>query len=136
MAGTFPALFVLLYAAHLLADYPLQTDHMAAHKADRCAAGWRANVEHAACHVAVTALLLWAVGGLALDLHPSTAAKVTAVAWVGVSHGFIDRRWPVARWMAVARQSRFAEHGGGTHVDQAFHIALGLLPAALVLATL
>ncbi|CAM5735969.1 hypothetical protein STENM223S_06620 [Streptomyces tendae] len=27
----FASLFVLLYLGHLLADYPLQTDHQAAH---------------------------------------------------------------------------------------------------------
>lgn len=52
----FASLFVLLYLGHLLADYPLQTDHQAAHKADRCATGWAANLTHAATHVTTCAV--------------------------------------------------------------------------------
>ncbi|MFE1251204.1 hypothetical protein [Streptomyces sp. NPDC058735] len=61
---------------------------------------------------------------------------VLALAWVGISHGFIDRRWPVDRWMSFAGQSGFKAHGGAAHVDQAAHVVLGLLPAAFPLATL
>ncbi|MFD4328556.1 hypothetical protein ACFWQC_28265 [Nocardioides sp. NPDC058538] len=34
----FASIFVLLYAAHMLSDYPLQTDHQASCKANRGAA--------------------------------------------------------------------------------------------------
>jgi hypothetical protein len=127
--------FVILYAAHLLADYPLQTDHQAAHKAEHGATGWRANLTHAAVHVTTSAALLLAVGA-ALGLHTSVAGALSALLWLGISHSFIDRRWPVSRWMAATRQAGFAQHGGAAHVDQTFHIALGLLPAALILAAL
>ncbi|MGO1021441.1 hypothetical protein ACTOXX_12900 [Streptomyces rubiginosohelvolus] len=40
------SLFVLLFLGHLLADYPFQTDHQAAHKADCNAVGWVANLTH------------------------------------------------------------------------------------------
>lgn len=126
---------VVLFAAHHLADYPFQTDHQAAHKADHSAEGWRANLAHAGTHVAVSGLLLLIVGAV-LPLHATALGVAAALLWVGVSHSFIDRRWPVARWMAFARQAGFAQHGGAAHVDQAFHIALGLLPAALLLAAL
>lgn len=49
----FATLFVLLYVGHLLADYPLQTDHQAGHKADRGAAGWRASLAHAGTHAVI-----------------------------------------------------------------------------------
>lgn len=126
---------VILFAAHHLADYPLQTDHQAAHKADRDAAGWRANLAHSATHVAVSAALVLTLGAL-LQLHIGAAGLVAALVWIGASHSVIDRRWPVARWMAFARQAGFAQHGGAAYVDQAFHLALGLLPAAVLLTRL
>ncbi|MFJ8628902.1 DUF3307 domain-containing protein [Kitasatospora sp. NPDC093550] len=131
----FPAIFVLLYAAHLASDYPLQTDHQAAHKAGSGRTGWAANVAHAVTHVTVSLVLLM-VGEWVLDLHISAAAAVVGPLWIGISHSVIDRRWPVARWMSWARQAGFAQHGGAAHVDQTFHVVLGLLPAALILAAL
>ncbi|MFF0338080.1 DUF3307 domain-containing protein [Streptomyces fimicarius] len=127
----FPELFVLLYAAHLAADYPLQTDHQAGHKADRCAAGWRANLTHTGTHAAVTALAL-AVAVTVLDLSIGALPALLAVAWIAGTHAVIDRRWPVARWMRFARQEEWAQHGGAAHVDQTAHV-LVLVVAALAL---
>ncbi|PCG82643.1 hypothetical protein CIB93_29065 [Streptomyces sp. WZ.A104] len=113
----FASLFVLLYLGHLLADYPLQTDHQAAHKADRCAAGWAANLRHAATHVATCAAAL-AVGALALDdVALSLPVAVAALLWIGTTHAVIDRRWPVAWWMNHTGQASWAKHGGAAHVD-------------------
>ncbi|WP_244291046.1 hypothetical protein [Streptomyces virginiae] len=53
--------------------------------------------------------------------------------WIGATHGFIDRRWPVAAWMRIARQAGWAAHGGAAHVDQTAHV-LALTLAALFLA--
>lgn len=132
MLGTY---FAILYVAHLLADYPGQTDHQAAHKADRGLAGWYANLTHSVTHVAITLALLGIT--TALDqTNPSPAALGTALAWVGISHAVIDRRWAVRWWMQHTGQQAFAAHGGAAHVDQAAHLGLGLLPAALVLVTL
>lgn len=128
----FASLFVLLYVAHLLADYPFQTDHQACHKAGPGVAGWRTNIAHAATHVAVCAVAL-AVAALVLGIRPAPAAAVAALIWIGATHAVIDRRWPVQRWMSFARQSGFARHGGAAHVDQAAHV-LVLAVAALLLA--
>ncbi|MFJ3751918.1 DUF3307 domain-containing protein [Streptomyces rubiginosohelvolus] len=129
----FPSLFVLLYLGHLLADYPLQTDHQAAHKADRCATGWAANVRHAATYVATCAAAL-ALGALVLDdVTVSLPVVVGALLWIGGSHAFIDRRWPVQWWMNHTGQASWAKHGGAVHVDQTAHI-LALVLAALALA--
>ncbi len=129
----FPTLFVLLYLGHLLADYPLQTDHQAAHKADQCAAGWAANLRHATTHIATCAAAL-TLGALVLDdVTVSLPVAVAALLWIGATHAFIDRRWPVARWMKFARQQKWAQHGGAAHVDQTAHI-LALALAALALA--
>ncbi|XCM28893.1 DUF3307 domain-containing protein [Streptomyces parvus] len=128
----FATVFVLLYVAHLLADYPFQTDHQAGHKADGGAAGWRANLAHAGTHLILSGLVLlvgWAVLGLNVGLLPAIAALL----WIAGTHAFIDRRWPVARWMRFARQARWAQHGGAAHVDQTAHVAAIFL-AALALA--
>lgn len=129
----FATTFILLYVGHLLADYPLQTDHQAACKADRSAAGWRANVAHAGTHVLACAVAL-AVGAVVLGERPSVLASAAALAWIGITHAVIDRRWPVRWWMRVARQERFAQHGGTAHVDQTAHITAIAIAALAITA--
>lgn len=132
----FAAAFLLMLTGHYLADYPLQTDHQAKHKAQCGAHGWKANAAHAGTHAAVMAVLL-AVGSLLLPelAGLSIGSILAAVAWVGVTHSVIDRRWPVQKWMAFARQAKFAQHGGAAHVDQTAHITV-IATAALALAAL
>ncbi|WP_424921084.1 DUF3307 domain-containing protein [Streptomyces sp. wa13] len=130
----FAELFILMYAAHLAADYPLQTDHQAGCKASHGAAGWRANLAHVGTHfVAVAVALL--VGHLVLDLAIPVLPAVLALVWIAGTHAVIDRRWPVAAWMRFARQAGWARHGGAAHVDQTAHV-LVLVVAALVLAAI
>lgn len=128
----FASAFVLLYLGHLLADYPLQTDHQAKCKAEQSAAGWLANLTHAGTHVIVSAATL-GLGEVVLDLELSPIAAVIALAWVGLSHSIIDRRRGVVAWMKLAKQTEFAKHGGAAHVDQTAHIT-ALVIAALILA--
>ncbi|MFI9331954.1 DUF3307 domain-containing protein [Kitasatospora sp. NPDC052868] len=141
----FADLFVLLLTGHWLADYPGQTDRQAARKAGwtegedgpnpgRHHHGWGENLLHAATHVAITAVLL--LGAFALDLHPSTAGLAAGLAWIGASHSFIDRRWAVRWWMERTGQAEFLAQGGAAYVDQAAHVGLGLLPAALAITLL
>ncbi|RSS79491.1 DUF3307 domain-containing protein [Streptomyces sp. WAC06614] len=127
-----PEIAFLLFVGHLLADYPFQTDHQAAHKAACGRTGWTANLTHAATHTVVCGLML-AVGSLVLGWHLPVLRAVVAVVWIGATHAFIDRRWPVAAWMRFARQTKWAEHGGAAHVDQTAHV-LALTVAALFLA--
>lgn len=130
----FASLFVLLYLGHLLADYPLQSDHQATHKADRTTTGWTAALTHAATHVATCAAALTA-GALALDdVAVSFPLALVALVWIGVSHAFIDRRWPVLWWMRNTGSTAWIERGGAAHVDQTAHI-LALVLAALALAS-
>lgn len=129
-ATLFPAVFVLLYAAHHLSDYPLQTDHQAAHKAARSVRGWIANQAHAATHTLTSAALL-GLGTVLLNLTLSTGGTAAALAWIHLSHSAIDRRRAVAWWMDHTGQRAFRERGGAAYVDQAAHIGLGLAPAAL-----
>ncbi|MFJ2895882.1 DUF3307 domain-containing protein [Streptomyces sp. NPDC087218] len=122
----------LLYVGHLIADYPLQTDHQAGNKALPGMAGWRANLSHAVTHVAVCATLL-VLGAAALGWSLPTLPALAALLWIGASHAFIDRRWPVTAWMRLARQESWAANGGAAHVDQTAHIA-ALVVAALCLS--
>ncbi|WP_051842876.1 DUF3307 domain-containing protein [Streptomyces sp. NRRL F-5193] len=128
----FATVFVLLYLGHLLADYPFQTDHQAAHKADCGKAGWRANLTHAATHVTACGIAL-AAGATILGVTLSAPVALAALAWIGGTHAFIDRRWPVRWWMTRMRQTSWADHGGAAHVDQTAHI-LALALASLALA--
>ncbi|MCX4871114.1 MULTISPECIES: DUF3307 domain-containing protein [unclassified Streptomyces] len=128
----FPELFILMYAAHLAADYPLQTDHQAGCKAAHGAAGWRANLAHAATHFTAVAVALF-IGHLALGLTIPALPALLALVWIAGTHSIIDRRWPVAAWMRFARQAGWAQHGGAAHVDQTAHV-LVLVVAALALA--
>ncbi|MFE3789953.1 DUF3307 domain-containing protein [Streptomyces goshikiensis] len=128
----FASLFVLLYVGHLLADYLFQTDHQAAHKAGCGREGWTANLAHAATHVLICGLLL-TVGSAALGWDLPFRPAALAVLWIGATHAFIDRRWPVAAWMRIARQTGWAANGGAAHVDQTAHIA-ALAVAAICLS--
>ncbi|MFF8694975.1 DUF3307 domain-containing protein [Streptomyces sp. NPDC015144] len=122
----------LLYLGHLIADYPLQTDHQAEHKAGPGLAGWRANLSHATTHVVVCGLLL-ALGAAVLGWRLPVLPALAALVWIGATHAVIDRRWPVAAWMRWARQESWAAAGGTAHVDQTAHIA-ALVVAALCLS--
>ncbi|MFD6179816.1 DUF3307 domain-containing protein [Streptomyces goshikiensis] len=124
----FASLFVLLYVGHLLADYPFQTDHQAAHKAGCGREGWTANLAHAATHVLICGLLL-TVGSAALGWDLPFRPAALAVLWIGVTHAFIDRRWLVAAWMRIACQTKWAANGGDAQVDQTAHILVLTLVA-------
>ncbi|MGW6695622.1 DUF3307 domain-containing protein [Rhodococcus sp. NPDC054953] len=131
----FAELVVLLYVGHLAADYPGQTDHQSAHKAERTLTGWVANATHAATHVLICGALL-VLGALVLDevtLQP--LPTVIALAWIGATHSVIDRRWPVRWWMEHTGQKEFLRHGGAAHVDQTAHV-IALVAAALFLAAI
>ncbi|MFJ2745246.1 DUF3307 domain-containing protein [Streptomyces sp. NPDC087440] len=128
----FATLFILLYVAHLVSDYALQTDQQSDRKALRTAAGWRALLSHAGTHVIVSAVALGA--GTALLALPLTLPAASAVlVWVGLSHGAIDRRWPVRWWMENTGSRSFYRAGGAPFVDQTAHVT-ALALAALVAA--
>lgn len=71
-----------LLAAHLIADFPLQTDQMAARKLDDSIV----RAQHVAVHILVTFA--------ALLLHVSPKMSLAAASTIGVLHFAIDvRRW-------------------------------------------
>lgn len=130
----FATLSLLLYVAHLIADYPAQTDHQAAHKADPGASGWLANLAHAGTHLVLSALALLAATALP-GVHLPLPLAAAGLVWVTGTHAVIDRRWPVRWWMEHTGQRGFLAHGGAAHVDQTFHIA-ALITAAYAMTTI
>jgi hypothetical protein len=141
----FAPVFILLYVAHLLADYPLQTDRQASRKAGWVEGeqdpnpgcphhGWGANLAHAGTHILTTAAAL-GIGAVVLDLPLSWPAAVIALLWIGATHSIIDRRWPIQWCMQNTRQPKFAEHGGAAHVDQTAHITALVIAALGIAAT-
>jgi hypothetical protein len=132
-AGTFAAVFVALYASHMVADHIVQTDRQAVGKAaDK---GW-----------------LWPMGGHLVGYLITQAVAVDAIRFIGVrvselavfaglafsvlTHGFIDRRRPV-RWLLEHTGSadfaaRTTPICGMYLADQALHVGC-LFAAALII---
>lgn len=125
-------LFPLLLAGHLLGDWVVQTDWQAMKKAQALGdyrsgrAYWtsiRANQTHCLTYhltMAVFVLPVWRTWGTVLAL---------VVSWV--SHGFIDRRWPVRWLLRVTGSPAFAKQMWGVlAADQALHLTILALIAA------
>lgn len=137
--GTFAAVGVTLYAAHQVADHVFgQTDWQAAAKADRTFAGWRALAGHVLqYHVVMLAMLLAAV--LVLDLRVTLPGVAAGLGFSALSHGFLDRRWPVRRLLDLTGSPIFArmtERGmnGAYLADQALHVACLWVSALMVVS--
>jgi hypothetical protein len=128
----FAVLLPTLWAAHNVGDHIAQTDHEAAHKAH----DWFAMVGHVNSYQVVQALTTDAVLGLT-GLRCRPGAKLAGALFSGVSHAFIDRRWPV-RWLlehtAAPQFARMLAPVNGPYAaDQACHHAC-LLITALIMA--
>jgi len=134
----FAVALVVFNVAHQLGDHVLQTDHQAAEKAKPGWVGVRAMAGHLLTyHLAAAALLVgtFAVLGLPLTVT-GLAAGLTVSA---LTHGLLDRRWPVRAMLRAVRASKFAEATtpvcGMYQADQAWH-RLALLASALALTSL
>ncbi len=117
--------FLCLLIGHLLGDWIVQTDAQAMHKTT----SWRAMGGHVlGYHLTLGVVLLIPV----VRGWPAGAAAVSLVV-SGVTHAFIDRRWPV-RWLLRHTGSPgFAEQMWGViAVDQALHLTILALLAVLL----
>lgn len=117
-------IFPLLFAAHMLGDWIIQTDKQALSKMS----SWWAMAGHVLTYHLVMALFVlpfWHDRWAALGFVVSAA-----------SHGFIDRRWPV-RWLLRKTGSpNFAELTWGVlSADQALHAFFLCLMAVLFQVT-
>lgn len=106
-------ILALVLAGHLLGDWVVQSDRMAAGKVK----SWWWNQAHVATyHATLIACVAW-------RWHSWFALGALAVSWA--THSIIDRRWPVARLMRATGSAAFAETSWGPMaVDQALHVAI------------
>lgn len=153
--ATFAATLPILLVAHNLADHVTgQTHKQAITKgaptpeqiADAANAGrklgphagWGALLGHVAWYhltIILAALLAW----LVLPIHWSAPSAALALGWSALTHGFIDRRWPVRRLLNAMGKRGYAELASGGmngmyQVDQALHHAMLLISALLAVA--
>ncbi|WP_037900076.1 DUF3307 domain-containing protein [Streptomyces sp. NRRL S-350] len=140
-ASTFAAVLLTLLVAHMWGDHSAQTDHQAAHKGrpgpdsgTTNAESWRAMLGHLVSYHAVMIVMLAAVV-FALDLRVGVTGCAAGVAFLVVTHGFWDRRWPVALFMRITRSPQWAKDPQGRYlVDQSQHwLCLWLASLLIVL---
>ncbi|MEV7925319.1 DUF3307 domain-containing protein [Kitasatospora sp. NPDC088779] len=137
--ATFGAIAATLYAAHKWADLAVQTDAQAARKGRpgeenpaTAAQSWRALIAHVVSYHLVMAAML-AVVVLVLDLPVTLTGASAGLAWSAITHGFLDRRWPIRAWMRRTGSRDFAEQPFGRfQVDQAWHVLCLWLSALLI----
>lgn len=133
----FASVFVALFAAHHIGDHVAQTDWQAKYKVEPGRLGWLAMAGHLATY---HACMVAALVGLAAVGVPLTAGGCAAgLAFSALSHGFIDRRWPV-RWLLERTGSRaFAASTtplhGGYLADQSLHIGCLFVASLMVVIT-
>lgn len=140
---TFPAVWVALYAAHVIGDHWIQTDSEALGKDGP---GWRARLL-CARHVlslAATKLVTLLVTVAVLHVHLSALAVVAGLAVDAVTHYIADRRAPLRALARLVGKQPFWKLGddvaapagtGAYALDQAWHVAW-LWVAALIIAVL
>ena len=143
--AAFGAVLSSLWAAHVFADYWIQTHHQAVTKGLPGWIGRRACASHVASYTATAALVLWLVS-LRTGLHLPLTQTSTALGFSGATHYWLDRRVTLerlARWTGKLGFYRLGSPrdghndnptlGTGAHyLDQASHV-LALLIAALIL---
>lgn len=109
-AGTFAAVFVVLYVAHQVADHWVQTEHQAATKGRP---GWQGRVACAA-HVGtyvLTALVLVSAVALLLPLDVSVPGVLAGQVVSGVTHYWADRRATLQRLAELVGKAVFYRLG-------------------------
>jgi len=126
-----------LLVAHQLGDHVIQTDRQAAGKAGGHG-WWWPMAGHLAGYHAVAAAVVVGTGAL-LGLPLTVRGVVAGLAFSALTHGLLDRRWPVRAVLRAFGSPRFAEATapicGIYAADQALH-KLALLGSALMIALL
>jgi Protein of unknown function (DUF3307) len=120
------AVFLVLFAGHLLGDWVVQNDWQATNKTR----SWAALTAHVASyHLIVGVLLLIPV--LRDGLPAGRALAVLTVS--AITHAVLDRRWPVRALMRAAGRPGFATvQWGVIAVDQALHLIILAMLALLL----
>lgn len=108
------AVLALMFAwtagvAHEFADHIAgQTDKIAANKVKPGRIGWSHIAQHVFWYHLVMVVMLLIVVAI-FNLPVSLLGFVTAILFSAVTHGFIDRRWPVKWLMQKTGSPNFAE---------------------------
>lgn len=138
-AITFAVVLATFLVAHNLADHVLgQNDYQATYKMEKSRRGWLALLGHVVqYHVVMIVMTLLVV--IALGLTVSSLGLVLGFIFSMVTHGFIDRRWPVKWLLQKTGSAGFAEMqtpvNGMYQGDQSLHEA-ALWISALIVACL
>ena len=131
----FAVTLAALFVGHALGDHIAQTDHQADDKSQPGRVGYRALAGHLLTYH-VTAGAVLALTALALRLPLSAVGLAAGLGFSVLTHGFLDRRWPVRAIMRATRSPRFAEATSpicGMYVaDQALHQGALLISALLI----
>lgn len=127
-----------LVVSHQLGDHVIQTDHQAGGKTGTGLAGLRAMLGHLlGYHVTAAAVLIGTV--TLLDLPVTVLGVAAGLTFSAVTHGVLDRRWPVRAILRAFGSGRFAEATepicGMYLADQALHQG-ALFVSALLVASL
>jgi hypothetical protein len=135
---TFTCAFAALYTGHMVGDHIAQTDGQAAGKAKPFRDGELGPLlAHVASYTVCQMAAIYAVLAVT-GLHVDYRAWLAGIGFSAVTHGFIDRRWPV-QWLCRNTGSeafgKLAGNGlnGAYLVDQTLHIAC-LFASALIMA--
>ena len=133
----FAVSLIALLIAHQLGDHVVQTDRQAAGKASGHG-WWRPMAGHLAGYHATAAVTVVGTGAV-LGLPLTARGVIAGLAFSALTHGLLDRRWPVRAILRSVGSPRFAEATapicGIYAADQALH-KLALLVSALLIATL
>ena len=118
--------FLGLLGGHLVGDWVAQTDWQATNKTR----SWAALAAHVASYHLIMGLLL--LIPVLRDGWPAGKA-LAALAVSALTHGVIDRRWPVRALLLVAGSPGFATvEWGVIAVDQALHLFILAMLALLL----
>jgi hypothetical protein len=134
----FTVALLALMVAHQVGDHVLQTDRQAAGKAEPGHRWWWPMLGHLAGYHATAAVVVVGTGAV-LGLPLTVRGVLAGLAFSAVTHGLLDRRWPVRAILRAAGSPGFAEATapvcGIYAADQALH-KLALLISALLMAAL
>jgi hypothetical protein len=133
----FAVALAALLVGHALGDHIAQTDRQAEGKAGPGRAGLTAMAGHLlGYHLTAGTVLVATMLVLGLPLSP--AGVGAGLAFSALTHGVLDRRWPVRAILRATRSPRFAETSspvcGMYAADQALHHGALLVSALLVAA--
>jgi hypothetical protein len=133
--SVFATAFVALYVGHMVADHVAQTDWQAAHKADKGGKEIEAMAGHLIGYTICQAVALQAVAFLGVPIDG--LAVLVGVTFSVLTHGFIDRRWPVLWLLRHTGSADFAALAGrgmnGPYLaDQSLHIGCLFISALII----